>query len=241
MGLTVILQPPLGKHYEWHHMIENKPVELMLTSGASRLYIFFGGISAGISIPPFEFYNASKIIDENKIFIRDFSQCWYQDGLPNISEDIYSTANYISKEINKLSPEKVFFVGNSMGGYAAILFAALIGEGEVIAFAPQTFLSPHLRKKYKDKRWPKQIINMYKRSAFKRKVWDLKPLLLCKKENPRISVFVSDDDQLDYIHAMHIKNIPGVNIYELNGGGHEIVKLLRAKGKLPAIMSGTYV
>ncbi|HED15647.1 MAG TPA: hypothetical protein ENI64_02330 [Gammaproteobacteria bacterium] len=222
-------------------MIENKPVELWLSPGTSRLYIFFGGIAAGISIPPFEFYNASKIIDENKIFIRDFSQCWYQDGLPNISEDIYSTANYISKEINKLSPEKVFFVGNSMGGYAAILFAALIGKGEVIAFAPQTFLSPHLRKKHRDKRWQKQIINMYKRSALKRKVWDLKPLLLRKKENLRISVFVSDDDRLDHIHAMHIKNIPGVNIYELNGGGHEIVKLLRAEGKLPAIMSGTYV
>jgi len=49
-----------------------KSVEVDLSLNGSNLYIFFGGIAAGIVMPPFEFYSASKIIDENKIFIRDF-------------------------------------------------------------------------------------------------------------------------------------------------------------------------
>jgi len=218
----------------------NEPVEIKLTANGTDLYIFFGGIAAGIAMPPFEFFNASKIVDENKIFIRDFSQCWYQDGLPGISEDIYSTATYIRRQIEQIKPDKVFFVGNSMGGFAAILFAGLIDKGEAIAFAPQTFISPFLRLKHRDTRWLKQISNTYRKSLFKRKVWNLKPFLLRSNSRNKISIFVSKADKLDRIHASHIADIPGVNVYEFDTGGHGIVKLLRDEGKLPAIMSGTY-
>ena len=127
-----------------------------------------------------------------------------------------------------------------MGGYAAILFANLIGKSEVVAFAPQTFISPILRLKHKDFRWQKQIYTTYRKSLFKRKVWDLKPLLLRSEKSLKISLYVSKEDRLDYIHASHIKNIQGVNVYEFESGGHSVVKLLRNEGLLPTIMSGTY-
>ena len=108
---------------------ESNAVEVELSKNRSNLYIFFGGIAAGINMPPFEFYNSAKIIDENKIFIRDFSQSWYQNGLSKISKDIDSTVNFLKLQIKTIKPHKIFFVGNSMGGYAAIMFAQLIGKG----------------------------------------------------------------------------------------------------------------
>jgi len=218
----------------------NQSIEIELSDNVSNLYIFFGGIAAGIAMPVFEFYNASKIIDENKIFIRDFSQCWYQDGLPSISSDIYSTTQHLREKIEKIQPNKTYFVGNSMGRYAAILFSTLIGTGEVIAFAPQTFISPYLRFLNRDTRWKKQILTTYRKSLLKRKVWNLRSLLLRTNQGRKISVFVSKAHKLDHIHASHIADIRGVNIYEFDGGGHGIVKLLRDEGKLPAIMAGTY-
>ncbi|MCF6171050.1 MAG: hypothetical protein L3J66_08760 [Bacteroidales bacterium] len=217
-----------------------KPIEIQLSPEGTNLYIFFGGIAAGIEMPQFEFYNASKIINEHKIFIRDFQQCWYQVGLPGISEDVYSTASYIKGQVEKIKPGKVFFVGNSMGGFAAILFSCLIGEGEVIAFAPQTFISPLLRLRHRDARWRKQIFNIYMKSFFKRKVWNLKPLLLNSGTRNKISIFVSDTDKLDNVHTSHIEDIPGVKVYKSTGGGHGVVRLLRDEGKLPAIMAGTF-
>ena len=191
-------------------------------------------------MPPFEFYNYAQILNENKIFVRDLAQCWYHDGIYGISKDIDSTVKYIEKEIQYLYKDKVFFVGNSMGGYAAILFSTLIGIGEAIAFAPQTFISPILRLKYADIRWQKQIIKTYKRSLFKKKVWDLRPLLLRIKRNYKISIFVSKNDRLDNIHAERLKNIPDVTIYQVEGGGHGVVKILRDRCQLPTIMSGGY-
>lgn len=219
----------------------NEPVEIQLAKNGKNLYIFFGGVASGIAIPPFEFYNASNILDEHKIFLRDFSQCWYQNGLSSISRDIHSTAQYLNNQINEIKPEKVYFVGNSMGGYAAILFATLIGVGEVIAFAPQTFISPMLRIKYGDYRWTKQILNTYKKSFAKSKVWDLRPLLINSNYHNKVSVFVSKADNLDCLHASRLAHIEGVNIYEFKDGGHNIVKLLRNQGALPAIMSGTFI
>ncbi len=222
----------------YNHMKD--PVEIQLSEQGKNLYIFFGGIASGIVMPVFEFYRASKILDDHKIFLRDLAQCWYQVGLPPISRDIETTAQYLNAQIDRLKPEKVYFVGNSMGGYAAILFASLVGVGEAIAFAPQTFIDPYLRFKYRDKRWRRQIFNTYKKSVFKHKVWDLRPLLMQSNNKVKISVFVSRADRLDYIHALHISDIEGVKIHEFADGGHNVVRLLRNSGKLPDIMTGRY-
>lgn len=221
-------------------MSQTESIERHFCPEASNLYIFFGGIAAGIAMPPFEFYNAARILEENKIFVRDVTQCWYHNGLAGESRDILSTAEWLKNEIRKLNPERVFFVGNSMGGYAAILFATLVGQGEVIAFAPQTFISPSLRFKSGDRRWFRKIFRTYVRGFFKHKIWDLAALLLEKRQSQKISIYVSRTHRLDHVHASHLKGIPGVQIYEFDGGGHGLVKMLRDEGKLPAIMAGTY-
>ncbi|MDP5030748.1 MAG: hypothetical protein NWQ54_15560 [Paraglaciecola sp.] len=218
----------------------NKSVEIEIVAESKELYIFFGGIAAGIAMPPFEFYNAAKIINSNKIFIRDFTQSWYQNGLALISEDIDGTVRFIQLKINELKAEKIFFVGNSMGGFAAILFCNLLQTGQAIAFAPQTFISPLKRLIYRDSRWTLQILNTYKTSLFKSKIWDLKSFLLKINKIQPTSIYVCTNDKLDYLHAKNISQLPNITINEFNVGGHDIVKILRDAGLLPAIMSGNY-
>jgi dienelactone hydrolase len=140
--------------------------------------------------------------------------------------------------IKEVEPEKVFFVGNSMGGFAAILFAALIGFGEAIAFAPQTFVSHELRWKHGDVRWHIQIKNMHDLPNIKEEYLDLRQLLLGIKHKTKISIFVSTNDRLDEVHANHLHDVPNVNVFKFNEGGHGVVKLLRDLGKLPEILSG---
>ncbi len=219
----------------------NEAIEVELSDQGKNLYVFFGGIAAGIVVPPFEFYSASRILDENKIFVRDFSQCWYQDGVPSVAEDVFALAKKIEGEVEKIGPEKLYFVGNSMGGYAAILFSVLVGKGEVIAFAPQTFISPAMRFLHGDRRWASQISSVYRKGAYKSGVWDLRALLERSGRGGKISIFVSRSHRLDRVHALNVSGIRGVRVYEFDEGGHNVVKLLRDEGKLPDIMSGTYV
>ena len=212
-----------------------------LIPGSSKLYFLFGGVAAEMAMPPFEFYASARIIEENKIFLRDFSQAWYQNGLPGVGGDLYAIRDFIQAKIAELNPAEVFFVGNSMGGYAAILFASLVGRSTAIAFAPQTFVSPVKRLRHRDRRWFKQIAGMYLRTVFKAHIWDLKACLKPLQNETRIEIFVSEDDPLDYLHALRLQGLEGVQIHECPVGGHTLVKQLRDEGKLPAILAGGYL
>lgn len=216
------------------------PVEFDLKEGASALYVFFGGIAAGIAMPPFEFYNASKILDAHRIFVRDFRQCWYHAGLPGVSHDIPSTAAYLAREIVRLDAKRVVFVGNSMGGFAAMLFAAMLGGVEVVAFAPQTFVSPGLRLRHRDTRWARQIARVWWQGLKAPRFWDIRPVLAQATGQGRVSVFYSPGDALDSIHARRLQGLAQVTVHGIPGGAHNMVKLLRDNGSLPAIMAGTY-
>lgn len=209
--------------------------------GSKTLYIFFGGMAAGIAMPPFEFYRAGQIVQENKLFLRDFAQCWYHRGLSGYSRDIPSTLAYLRQRVAASGAQRVVLVGNSMGGYAAMLFAARLGFGEAIAFAPQTFLSPRLRRRHGDRRWPRQIARLWWKGLFAERQWDLRPLLAAADGRQKFSVFVSLDDRLDLAHARHIEGVPGVTVHAITGGGHDLVRQLRDHGSLPSIMLGTYV
>ena len=209
-----------------------------LVPASNRLYFIFGGIAAEIGMPPFEFYNASRILTENKIFLRDFTQSWYQNGLPGLGQNVFEIAEYLAGKIRQVNPVEVCFVGNSMGGFAAILFATLIGSGTAIAFAPQTFISPIGKLRHLDLRWPKQIMATYFTTLTKRHVWDLKALLSANQSMAKIEVHVSTKDRLDLMHARRLRRVSGTTIHEYDVGGHALVRHLRDEGRLAGILQG---
>jgi pimeloyl-ACP methyl ester carboxylesterase len=214
--------------------IKEEPVE-----GSKKLYIIFGGKNAGIGIPPFEFYNASKILEENKVFVRDFKQSWYHLGLSGISNDIHTTKNHLKQIIERYSPQETILIGNSMGGFAAILFASLLSNCHAIAFAPQTFINPIKRFKHRDKRWNREILRTYKNTLFRRKYFDLSRL--CQDDpNWHADIIVSNNHPLDLAHARNLLSMPQVSIHEYNFSGHRIVKELRDRGQLGNILTGNF-
>jgi pimeloyl-ACP methyl ester carboxylesterase len=226
---------------EREHVTETKsPVLEDFNSKSNKLYILFGGIAAAMGMPPFEFYNSSRIIKENKIFLRDFSQSWYQCGLPGIGETVYDICNYLDKKINQIDPDEVFFVGNSMGGFAAILFAALLEYGKAIAFCPQTFISPFRRFFYGDWRWKRQIFNMYKATLLRkpRPIYDLKKILSGRSSGYIAEIYVSRNDRLDLIHAKRIEELKCICVHKYDVAGHNLVKYFRDNDQLQAIMEG---
>ena len=204
--------------------------------GSQKLYLIFGGIMSGIGMPPFEFYNSAKIIDENKIFFRDPSQAWYQNGLPGIAENPYQLAEYIGDKIDQYNVKDVYFIGNSMGGFAAIMFAAIIGRGKVVAFCPQTSIHPSRYIKCGDFRWNRQILRTYGKSLFKRHVYDLRSLLKQACSNINMNIYVSTLDSRDVNQAQNIANIRNVTIKYYDVAGHNLVRYLRDKKKLEAIL-----
>jgi pimeloyl-ACP methyl ester carboxylesterase len=209
--------------------------------GSRKLILAFGGIKGALGMPTFEFYQSSSIINENRIFFRDFSQQWYHSGLRGMTRNVPETANYIRMLINRIAPEEVIFIGNSMGGFAAILFSTLLDIGRVVSFSPQTFISPLKRLSTGDTRWKWDVLDTYRASLLKPKYYDLRHLLDNSPRHNQIDIYASSLDRLDMLHAKEISDFSNVHLHVYEVGGHRLVKDLRDAGLLQEILLGNRV
>jgi len=175
------------------------------------LIISFGGYAqkiGGIQQPEFLNFLNKHFPDTDKLFYMDSHCSNYHKGIKDISTDIPSTVEHLRTKIEGHS--NVLFMGNSAGGYAAILFGSLLHVKNVLAFVPQTIL-------YKDDKDPK-----YK---------DLKTLI-----NPTTNYYVygnlSVKTPKDPHHIGHCENITNFKNVIVTKLEKVDLKVLRDTGEL---------
>ena len=223
--------------------IENtKTGKLEDFNGSKNLLVSFGGIRQGLGMPVFEFFNSISDIHCDKIFLRDFHQAWYQKGVDDELDHIEKIIEYLKYIISQNEYEKVCFLGNSMGGYGAILFGNILEVDRVISFAPQSFINKWNRLISRDRRWAKQIDNIYSFKYKRVEFFDLKHHL---KNNPTnktiLDIFYSPKHRLDKKHAERLKKINSVLLHPIQEGGHRVVKIVRNSGQLKDIIKSTFL
>jgi hypothetical protein len=135
--------------------------EYKILNGNKNLIICFGGMALKFGgILPFEFLNFLSLHYTNicdLIFFIDSQQCWYHNGIKDITNNIDETIIYINGIIKSGNYEKIIFMGVSAGGYASILFGSKCNNvNNVISFIPQTILKNPIDESYSNL---KNIIN----------------------------------------------------------------------------------
>lgn len=119
--------------------VPNADTLIVSFAGNAKL---FGGI------PRFEFVNFLKQFNVSKHFYIDEHNDLYHKGLIGTTS-IDETVTYLKNEIKQY--KRVLFLGNSGGGYAAILFGSLLEVTMVLAFVPQTIRRNDIvDEKYRD-------------------------------------------------------------------------------------------
>lgn len=100
----------------------------------------------------FAMTNALKDLPVNKIYVNCHDNSWYQEGLKGITKNIDETVELLSELINIFKSEKVTCIGQSMGGYAALLFGLKLNCNDIISFAPEIQVgNKHTRSYYLNK------------------------------------------------------------------------------------------
>ncbi len=200
---------------------------------SDRMLIAFGGIKGFRAIPPYEFWNITREIEVKKIFVRDFSQAWYQAGLPGIASDVDSMAKFLKAEVRSQNVRHLTLLGNSMGGYAALLFGNLLEADTSIAIAPQTFLNQVERLRHLDFRWFRQMCQAQKYNHNPQHL-NLKELLRTPRTHQDLQVHYNGF--FDSAHAHHLRDCANVRLIHHPDGGHDLVRHLRKNGQLKQII-----
>jgi len=200
---------------------------------SESLLIAFGGIKGFRAIPPLEFATITQDIPTKKIFLRDFSQSWYQAGLPGQTKSLEETASLLRQHIHEQGIRHLVTVGNSMGGYAALLFGALLGAQVALAFSPQTYLHPAKRLLSLDFRWQKQMRRAQEACQNPLHL-DLRSYFLQQPARPkRVEIYYSG--LWDSLHALNLRGL-GMNLHHHLQGSHNLVRQLRQTGALREII-----
>ena len=205
-------------------------------NNSNVLLVSFGGLRQGIGMPVYEFYNSLRSINCDKVFIKDINQCWYHKGINKEVKNIQMTSELLKSIIFRKAYERVVFIGNSMGGYGAILFGVILNIDCVVAFSPQTFIGKTKRILYRDVRWYHEISNVYSNNGNQKMFYNLKSVLMRNDYLTKINIYYSTKAKLDRLHSERLHKLKNVSLYPIGRGDHNLIKVLRDEDQLVNIV-----
>ena len=207
------------------------PVLVERGTNDSVLIIAFTGGVGKLMVPVFEFFEATKTLGCSRILLRDQYRGHYVRGIDEQRPDFDSLVGYLKEEIARLSPEKVFCIGTSGGGYAAILAGHQLCADYVHAYSPQTN-HDRINSGVSDgrSRLSRWIDTLYKLN--KPPLIDLSQVL--KQSNRKTTYFIHycRGSSKDRHHAAHLSGLPGVFLLGYPCDTHRIAIFFAKKGFL---------
>ena len=208
-------------------LVDLEPASPTLVVAFAGLKGFLGGF------PAFEFRKTLSSVDVKSAFLRDHYSAWYHRGVVDVGPDI----DAVVERLRALAREadEMVMIGNSAGGYAALLFGALFGC-EAHAFSPQTFVERDMLHAAGDHRWDAELEALLASGRFNRRYGDLAPVIA--SSSGTFHVYHGAVHPYDVKHAEHIRELPNVIVHQLEGTDHRVVRALRDSGWLQEFLVG---
>lgn len=221
------------------HGEEASGVFLRLQEPSDSLLIAFGGLGTAIGIPVFEFFNVVSTMERpvKQMFIRDLQGAWYHRGVVAAGDNVEEVAEYVRGVAQRSGASRIVTVGNSAGGYAALLFGNLVQATEVVAFGPQTFISAGLRVIHRDSRFSVPLRRLRASRFYEPAYADLRKVFEAQgNTSTRFTIHHSIDHRLDTLHARRMSGLPGVELKEHRCAKRALVRELRDSGELKSVL-----
>jgi pimeloyl-ACP methyl ester carboxylesterase len=208
-----------------------------MESESSTLLLTFGGMKSMAGIASFEFVALTHDMPVKRLYVRDPRQSWYHRGMPKHGSSLTSIADSLREFLATHEVDRLVTVGNSAGGYAALVFGTLLGADTVLCFGPQTVLDFAILSKWKDHRWDDVLMPVVASGALESRWSDLRRALPeARWADTRYNVYFDETDSGDRAHAEHLRGLEGLRLYRFGRGGHVLARALRDCGALDRIL-----
>jgi hypothetical protein len=207
------------------------------------------GFAEWKEMPNFDFFGKIKKFESqtniklNRILIRDIKNAWYHRGIPGLGSHVDEVVATIRGLIRSIRPSQVWTIGQSMGGYAAILFGMLLEVDRIIAFGPLSHLDPEEAIRYGERRFlpimeslaadpPRSgyydLVRLGKNLDYRR------PIHVVFGTHPGI-----ESDQMgnfDAIHAIRLERLANVTLHPYPDSDHLVVKWLSEQKRMQKLL-----
>ncbi len=89
----------------------------------------------------------------NRILLRDRRNLWYLQGVEGLGGSVAEVVKKLQLLIAAMQPGALWCIGESMGGYAAILHGLLLQAERIVAFGTLSTFDAAFAEQYGDRRW----------------------------------------------------------------------------------------
>lgn len=200
--------------------------------------------------PAFDFYGRVKKLEAttqkalNRILVRDCANSWYHREIPGLGIHVDEVAESLRRIIAMIQPSEVVTIGQSMGGYAAILFGILLKADRILSFGPLSFLKVDQALMYHDRRWLSVMIDLQDNPPPVQYL-DLPGLHRQKGYQPDLRIFfgtrpdegATESVNLDVLHAFRYAALPNCQLFPYPDSGHAVVQYLNDQQKMDALLA----
>jgi hypothetical protein len=217
----------------------NESLVAEVGSDPSVLIVVFSGARGHWGSRRHDFVETTGALHYSRILCRDPNRLWYHEGIDDERADIRALLDSMREHIDALAPQAKLFIGNSVGGYAALLFGHFLGADSVHAFAPQTCLLPDYVRRHRDLDTPEKADAYDRLWASRAAEWewfDLNTVL--EEHNGRSTYFVHycADSEPDRHAARWIAGRDGVRLCTYPCAGHGVVRYIAKEQLLLKIL-----
>jgi hypothetical protein len=218
------------------------------------LILSFGFLADEGRAPIFDFFGRTKKLEGrfdirfNRILVRDLNNAWYHRGVTGLGLHVDEVASALRGLIQSIRPGRVLTIGQSMGGYAAILFGMLLDADRIVAFGSLSHLNPSEAVCYGDRRylpWMEGVQADRPRSGYDDLTRLGKALDYRGELHLIFGTHPGNEDGLssnhDAIHALRLARLPNVFLYPYPESRHAIVPWLIEHGQIDDLLAGLLV
>ncbi|WP_283789622.1 hypothetical protein QNI23_003820 [Bermanella sp. WJH001] len=166
----------------------------------------------------FHFYRSFDQEHVNVIYVKESLPGWFQNGLPG-ARSYVGLKEFLIDLIDGLGSKKLYCFGASMGGYAALLYGALLKAERILTFGARTYIHPNFITN------SRIIANKGATESIKR----LYPIIQDYVNTGGLIINVCGEDEwLDIFHLSRLSKLDGVKSYTLPNAGHNVGAWLKA-------------
>jgi len=184
------------------------------------LVVAFAGVRQKLGGLKSEFHRSLERLDCAALFVRDPECRWYQYDAGALE----ALEARIRRSAEQAGAARLVCIGNSMGGFGALLFGARLGADAILSFVPQTAIDPAVTDALGDHRW----------QAYQARIpsYPFGDLALRPPAAARTIVCHGADDELDSAHADRLAAVWPIERIAVASARHDAAAQLRDQGKL---------
>jgi pimeloyl-ACP methyl ester carboxylesterase len=228
---------PFGDRFRLDLEDLKAPLSSNMACDSRTLLLAFGGMAGQLQIPPFEFFALTGEMPVKRLFVRDLHQAWYHRGIPGYGSTIEEVAESLRQLIARHDVDRLVVAGVSAGGYAALVFGALLSADRALCFAPQTTVDQDILAAMDDHRWDDRLELLTSSGSLDSGWTDLRDALPAARcADTHYDLYFDESFDPDRVHSERLAGLDGVRLHHVAEGEHEIARKMRETGELEQVL-----